>query len=226
MTVKHAPLKDSRLKAYVSFRDQPTVVHGEQVGIGNGETSTFQFANPNGIKYDSVRVYFDGQRIYSGFEVNTEVGRITCLAPDGTVVTSDYEYGWTAEVWHEMDPSGTIPTLDHDMTEYRYLSPSDGVPKSLCAVKVAMEMTDGHIDLESVGTGTGKLKTYPLVHIVKDGAITVYANSSPLAATHWALADDAKAIRAAATAGAALTVEYDWISETPVVYQFIAVFGE
>jgi hypothetical protein len=226
MTAKHAPLKDSRLKAYVSFRDQPTVVQGEQLGIGNGEMKFFQFANPNGIKYDSVRVYFDGQRVYSGVEVNTEVGRATCLAPDGAVVTADYEYGWTAEVWNEMEFLGTIPTLDHDITEFRYLLPSGDVSKSLCAVKIAMEMTEGHVDLESIGAGTGKMKTYPLAHIVKKRAITVYAGSTPLPASSWALADDAKAIRVAATTGAALTVEYDWISETPAVYQFIAVFGE
>jgi hypothetical protein len=140
------------------------------------------------------------------------------------VITVDYEYGWTQEIWHEMEATGTIPALEYDQTEYKFLLPPADVAKSICTIKIILEVVDGHIDAEAIGTGADLMRTYRLSHIVKDGKATVYANSVKI--TNWALSDDAKSIKVAAAAGTALTVDYDWISETPEVYQFIAVFAE
>ena len=226
LTVRHARLTDAAIKAYTAFRAIPTVILAENVGVGSGETKSFSLANTQGIRLDSVRVYYDGARVYSGIEVNTEIGRVTCAAPTGEVVTVDYEYGWDSGVWHVMEPTGTVPSLDHDETEYRYVRPSDATPASVVAVKIALETTDGHIEEEAIGTGTGSLKTYLLSHTVKNGAITVAADETDLPAGSVSLSDDAKSVRVAAPAGAMLTASYDWISETPTVLQFVAVFGE
>jgi hypothetical protein len=219
-------LTDAAIKAYTAFRAIPSVVLGEDAGVGNGETKSFDLAHAQGIRLDSVRVYYDGARVYSGIEVNTEIGRVTCAAPAGAVVTVDYEYGWDNGVWNEMEPTGTVPSLDHDETEYRYVRPSGASLASVVAVKIALETTDGHIEDEAIGTGAGSLKTYLLTHAVKNGAITAAADETDLPAGSVSLSDDAKSVRIAAPSGAVLTASYDWISETPTVYQFVAVFGE
>jgi hypothetical protein len=226
MNVRHKKIADSAQKAFVSFRDTPQVATGEQIGTGTGETGTYQLAHAAGIKYDSVRLYYDGARVYSGYEVNTAVGRVTCAAPSGALITADYEHGWAPEAWEEMTRNGTTPALDYDTTEYKYALPYDAEPKSVCTVKIVLEVTDGHADGEAIGTGAGVERTYALARSVKDGGITVRADGSPLPASAWALSADARAVRIAAQAGAALTADYDWISETPEVTQFIAVFAE
>jgi hypothetical protein len=224
MTVKHARFINSLQRAYVSFRDTPQIAAGEEIGAGTGESATYNLAHPNGVKYDSVRLYYDSQRVYSGYEVNTAVGRVTCTAPSGAVITIDYEYGWAPEVWHEMEATGTVPALEYDLTEYKYTLPPTEVAKSVCTIKIVMEVVDGHIDGEAIGAGTGVMKTYRLSHIVKDGKVTVYAGNVKI--SNWTLTDDARSVKVAASYQAALTVDYDWISETPEVYQFIAVFAE
>jgi hypothetical protein len=226
MNVKHARIIDSVMRAFVSFRDNPQIVQGEVIGVGTGESGTYQLANVTGIKYDSVRLYVNSARVYSGYEVNTQVGRITYTAPVGAELTADYEHGWKQEIWDEMEHNGTVPALDYDTTEFKFVLPIDEDPKSVCTVKIDLEVTDGHIDGESIGIGTDVMHTYSLSHIVKDGKITVYSNGTALPASAWTLSDDAKSVKVAAASGAALTVDYDWISETPEVSQFIAVFAE
>jgi hypothetical protein len=226
MNVRHKRIADSAQKAFVSFRDNPQIAAGEQIGTGTGETGTYQLANAAGIKYDSVRLYFDGTRVYSGYEVNTAVGRITCAAPAGALITADYEHGWALEEWNEMTHNGTTPALDYDVTEYKYALPYGAEPKSVCTVKIVLEVTAGHTDGEEIGAGAGVERTYALSRAVKDGKITVYADSSPLPASAWTLSGDARAVRAVAASGVNLTADYDWISETPEVSQFIAVFAE
>lgn len=226
MTVQHSKLEKTKQRAFVAFRERPVVVVGENVGVGNGEPKTFQLAHVAGVKYDSVRVYFDGQRVYQGFEVNTEVGGVSCTAPEGTVVTVDYEYGWGTETWSEMSSSGTTPGLDRDSTEYRFVLPHGAQPHSICAVKLAHEITTGRIEGEFIGTGSRRMRTYPLEGIVNGGKISVLADGVELDAKSWVLSNDSRSVRAAAAEGAALTANYDWVSETPVIYQFVAVFSD
>ncbi len=97
LTLRHTPLADTNIECYVAFRPRPSLATGEHLGIGAGERKTFQLANTSGIKYDTFRLYFDGQREYSGFELNCEAGRVTCNPPEGCVVSCDYEYGWGQE---------------------------------------------------------------------------------------------------------------------------------
>lgn len=226
MRVRHARLKDSVLSCHVAFRDVPKTVVGENVGVGTGETATYQLAHVGGLHHDPLRVYFDGVRQYAGYEFNAEVGRVTCAAPVGAAVTVDYEYGWGMEDWQSMRNDGTVPGLDFDATEFVYALPPGGTPKSICAVKIALETTGGDARGEVLGQGTGALKSYPLAHVAKQGSPVVYADGVRLPDTAWSLSSDGTTLRVSASSGAALTADYDWLSETPKVRQFVAVFAE
>lgn len=224
LTINHAPLENSTLKAYVAFREQPKDIKGETLGIGSGGRKTFQMAHTGGIKYDSFKLYYDNVQVFDVFELNSEVGRVTCEAPEGVIVSCDYSYGWDYEEWNQMALSSRIAMEDYDQSEYRFSQPSN--TKSMAAVKIVLGMTSGHIDNEVLGTGTGKARSYRLSRRILDGKVSITSNSSMLSTKNWTLLDDPQYVSAAAPAGQVVRANYDWISEPPVVYQFMTVFSE
>lgn len=225
MNIRHKELTDSEINAYVCFRKQPEIISSEQLGIGTGKRTTYQILHKNGLKYDSVKLYYDNQRVYDIFDVNTEAGRITCTAPEGTIITVSYEYGWGVEIWQKMDLHSLISYEDYDVSEYRYTRADDGENMSVCAVKITLTTKTGNMQKESVGTGTGKSQTYKLSHIVSDGKISIYSGDTAMSAKSYALTEDMQYVRIAGSPGAKLSASYNWISEMPVVYQFAAVFA-
>lgn len=226
LTVRHAPLKQAQLEAYCAIRDKTNVVKGERIGTGTGEKTTYQLAHTSGVAYDSVRLYADGARIMAGYEFNAEVARITVTAPAGVVLTADYVHGWTEENWRKMTLQGTRKTPNYDSTEWRLILPKSESGRSIASVRVDMKMTEGHIDDEPIGTGTGKMQTCILSHVVKEGAVRVFSDGVELPSADWSLRPDGTSISVIAPPGVALTASYDWISETPVLQQFVAVFAE
>ena len=84
------------------------------------------------------------------------------------------------------------------------------------------EKTEG----EELGTGTGQIRTYLLAHIAKAGTMDLRVDDIVLPASAWLLAEDGKSVRVSAAKKAVITADYDWISETPIVYQFVSLFAE
>ena len=224
VTLKHNDLDGASLKVYVAFRDAPSNVKGEQLGVGSGTRKTFALAHRDKVAYDSFRLYFDGVQVFTNYELNCEAGRVTCEAPNGSIVSCDYEWGWGSEIWQEMRLSTRWDMGDYFKSEYR-LSTTENT-KTSAALKVVLGMTSGRITNEVLGTGTGSSRTYILSHIVKDGAVTLTADNSGIAAKNWRLHSDAKHITITAPAGQTIRASYDWISEPPAVTQLEAVFSE
>lgn len=224
--LEHIALKDADIRPYAAFRDRPVRVVGEEIGVGSNALAHYDLHHTNGVDRDSLRLYFDGVRQYTGYEVNTAVGRVTCTAPRGVIVSVDYEYGWGIEKWYELEKQRVLVGFDYDTSEYKYLLPADADPGSVCALRIDLITTAGHVDEEVLGEGTGTIRTYPLDHIVRDGEMTVYADGVLRPSADWTLTADAKGVRIAAPAGTILTASYDWISETPTLYKFAGVFAE
>lgn len=223
MNVKHGKLINAKITAQCTFRREPSRVSGEILGTGNGGKITFALANSRGLKYDTIKLYYDNQRVYSDFEFNTQSGRVTCDAPQGSIVSCDYEYNWENETWHDMTLATRYELDDIEVSEFRLSTTEKN--KSVSAVKVILEMTEGKITNEKLGKGTGISQTYKLTHHVKDGAIKIYSNGSALSTKNWYLLEDTQYVRISATNGASITASYDWISESPEVYQIAAVYG-
>ncbi len=228
MSVRHKRLQDSVLTGYVAFRTLPTSVIGETVGIGTGELGSYDLQNKSGIHQDTVKIYYDSTRQYSGVEVNAASGRVHCTAPIGSVVTVDYEYGWNQETWEPLTNTGTGTRqgINYDTTEFRYTRPISAPPASICATKICMETVSGTSEGEELGTGTGQIRTYLLAHIAKAGTMDLRVDDIVLPASAWLLAEDGKSVRVSAAKKAVITADYDWISETPIVYQFVSLFAE
>ncbi len=223
MNIRHAKLRQSSITAYAAFRNEPVYVTGEVLGSGSGGRKTFVLQNSTGLKYDTLKLYYDGVRVFSGFEFNTEAGRITCNAPLGVIVSCDYQYKWENEIWQEMTLHNRYDLDDYENSEFRLAISDEN--KKVCAVKVNLQMNEGNTYSENLGKGTGNIQTYVLKHKVKNGNIKIYANGSILASKNWYLMDDPQYVRIAANSGVNLTASYDWISETPEVYQIAAVFS-
>lgn len=224
LTINHAELRYSTLRAYAVLRGTPNHIKGETLGVGTGGRKTFQLSNKGGILYDSFKLYYDGVQHFIDFELNSEAGRVTCAAPSGVIVSCDYEYGWDSEDWREMKLSTRYDCGSYWKSEYRF--EDKGNEKSLAALKVVMGMTSGRITGETLGVGAGISRSYRLSRQVRDGGITIYVNNAALATRLWRLQSDNMHVTITASAGASISATYDWISEAPIVSQFAAVFAE
>ena len=98
--------------------------------------------------------------------------------------------------------------------------------KSAAALKLQLIMSSGTITNEQIGKTAGTAKSYRLSHIINDGKISITANGTALSSKYWSLLDDPQYISVAAPAGQILRASYNWVSESPRVYQFTAVFSE
>ncbi len=224
MNVKHKKLINSQIKAQCALRNSPSIVTGEILGTGTGGRLVFGLSNTWGLKYDTIKLYYDNQRVYSDFEFNTQTGRITCTPPEGAIVSCDYACEWGKEIWQDMSLTSRYELDDIEISEFRLSTDENN--KTVCAVKIILEMTEGKITGEILGTGSGISQTFRLSHRVNEGNIKIYSNGQALSNKNWYLLDDPQYVRIAAPRNAKITANYDWISETPEVYQFASVFGE
>ncbi|MBQ9629088.1 MAG: hypothetical protein IJR43_07505 [Synergistaceae bacterium] len=227
MSIRHNALTDSEIAAYVCFRDRPLNIQNEQLGIGTGSRTSYQLAYPDGLKYDTVKLFYDNQLITGEYDINCEVGRITCTAPEGVIIMASYESGWGEEDWQKMNLYSHDSHENYELSEYRYSRPENEYnnTQSVCAVKIVMTTSSGNIINETIGKGTGKTQTYKLTHIIKDGNISIYDNGTLMPRKSYTVSDDPQYVRIAGTSGHVLTASYEWISETPIIYQFAAVFA-
>ena len=227
ISVKHSILQDNTdISCAVSFRHDPTYITGEALGTGSGSKQTFQLKHPKNVRYDSVKLFFNGSQVLSGFDINTQAGRISCTAPAGYPVTCNYEADWEAETWHNMTLLSRLTFDDFQLSEYAYYSPEDFTPAKFAAVKISLASISGNTTKEFIGLGHGYSAIYQLAHPVKDGSITIFANSSELSRDNYCLLDDPKYIRIAASKGVSLYASYSWISNSQVIHHFTSVFSD
>ena len=123
-----------------------------------------------------------------------------------------------------MELTGQYSFEDYDQSEYRFSTSEAG--KSVCAIKIILGMTSGSVVNERLGTATGTRQSFRLSKRINDGKITVSADGANLDSKYWGLLDDPQYISVAAPAGKMIRASYDWISETPKVYQYSAVYSE
>jgi hypothetical protein len=227
MTLYHSPLVNAALRAYVAFRNESTYATQEVVGTGTGAAQTYSFGHPNGIKLDTVQAFANGAQVYSS-TVDTVAGTITLTADAGAIVTVNYEYGWEEEDWKPMTLAETRPSADgRAQSQFVYSIPQEELgSQTVAAIKIELETKEGSISGETVGVGTGAAKSYMLSHYIKDQSITLFANGQNVPPGNWFISDvDARIVTVLGPAGATITANYDWISESPVVYKYIAMFA-
>ncbi|MBQ7543891.1 MAG: hypothetical protein IJT02_03005 [Synergistaceae bacterium] len=224
VTVNHSELEGSTLKLYASFRPAPERVTGTTLGTGTGARQTFTLLHRTGIRPDGFQLYYDGEPAVTDFEVDGQQGTVSCTAPVGTIITCDYECGWSAEEWQELPLTSRYDMGTHMKSEYRLAV--HGNTDTCCALRAVTTTESGVIYGEALGAGTGRQKTYKLKHPVKGGEVKLIVNGTQLSEKYFALHEDAQHITASVTAGQAITANYEWQSNPPSIYQIEAVFSE
>ena len=205
LTVYHDEVISSEINCFVSFRDTTGQVRHETLGVGTGSAKTYQLAHASGVKYDTFTLYYDGVKSFADYSLDCEVGRVTCTAPSGTVVSCDYDYGSDVEVWEEMAAKSRVLMGNEYCTVYELTTSANS--KTGAALKLQLLQNTGHINNEVLGAGTGQAKTYKLTHIVKDGQITVSANNAQLPSQNWRILEDPQYISIAAGLGTTVRAE-------------------
>lgn len=226
INVRHSPLGTSAMKVYAAFRKAPTQIVREQLGISGSTRQTYALAHNGGIRYDTFRLYADSQEIYSGYELNCETGRVTLTAPEGSVITASYEYGWDKETWKECTLSSRYSLPDYDVSEYSFTA--DNSNASAGSVMIEITGQTGHVDNEVIATATGHIQTAtlkkPATKITALKAGTSSANGDTVSSKNYSLMEDPKLLRFAAASGKVMRCSYDWASEPVQVLQVTAVF--
>ena len=225
LSVRHSPLGDSAMTAYAAFRMSPVQVVGEQLGISPSGRKTYQLEHSNGIRYDTFRLYVDSQELSSGFELNCEAGRVTLSAPEGSIISCSYEYGWDSETWRELSLAERVSLADYDMSEFT-ITDVDG-DFSAGAFRLDISGSSGHVSNEALGLSSATARTVRLSHHASALPVVEYYSGGKwlsLSAKNFALMDNSRLLRLAAPAGCQCRCSYDWTSDPVRIWQTAIVF--
>ena len=214
---KHKELIDAKINAYCSIRKQPQKRVQYQVGNGTGALKTYTLPD-SGVNQDTLAVYVDGKFI-SDFGYNTETSEITLTADKDAVVSASYEYGWEMSDWLPMEQGGSqINDSGNYTTEYTYTIPSHDGAFTVTAVKFELARPEGHVDNETIGTGTGRRQMIRLPHIARKE--TIVCNGK------WSYDYDNQRLTIIAPENEPIVISYDWIAESPKVYSIAAGWAD
>ena len=221
LIVKHAPLIDSTMSASVALRTPATPVNLEPLGTGTGVYKTFPLAHKDGVIPSSLKIYYEAAPNYI-FDYNTTTGQIACAAPAGVNVFASYQYGLGNETWTNMVAGSTIKGSTEDTSEFIATLPVD--TREISAFKLSLNKVKSSVIGESLGIASGVTQQFVLKHIAVPGTISVYANGTYI--TTFSYESSSRIITVAAPAGAILTTDYQWVSETHKVNSIVALCSE
>ena len=214
---KHEKLKDADIEAFCSLRKTPQKRTMYQIGNGTGANRVYQLQD-NGVNQDTLVIYVDGN-IVQDCSYNTETSQVSLTAPNGSVVSASYEYGWESSDWIEMT-KGTTQVNDSGLytTEYTYVIPTHEQSLTVTAVKFALVRPEGTVTNETIGVGTGKRQLFQLPHIAKKETMQCSGQ--------WNFDQETNILTVIAPEGSDIVVSYNWIAETPKIYGIAAGWAE
>jgi hypothetical protein len=214
---KHEALNDAEIKAFCSLRKTPQKRTMYQIGNGTGANRVYQLQD-TGVNQDTLMIYVDGN-IVQDFSYNTETSQVSLTAPNGSVVSASYEYGWESSDWIEMT-KGTTQVNDSGLytTEYTYVIPTHEQSLTVTAVKYALVRPEGTVTNETIGVGTGKRQLFQLPHIAKKETMQCSGQ--------WNFDQETNILTVIAPEGSDIVVSYNWIAETPKIYGIAAGWAE
>jgi hypothetical protein len=216
--VKHKPLMDAQIKAYVSFREKPKTRNMINIGTGNNERQLIQLTD-TGINHNSLQVQYDGKPAYD-YDYNTELSQLLCVAPTGAAITASYSYGWEQEEWREMTDQGTQVYNDsgYYATNFAYELSSTLTNKSISVVKVELFRPSGMVTNETLGIATGQRQLFVLPHYAKKETININGSFS--------YDDNSRILTVVAPKDTELRINYDWTAETHELSGLVAAWNE
>lgn len=216
--VKHKPLMDAQIKAYVSFRKEIKKRSMLNVGTGTNERQLIQLTD-TGIDHNTLQIQFDGKITYA-YDFNTELSQILCIAPIGTAITASYEYGVEAEEWLEMTNEGEHIYNSDGLyaTSFNYALADTITDKTISVVKVELYRPTGTVTDEVLGVATGKKQLFILPHYAKKETIQLNG--------FFSYDDTSRILTVVANKDTQLKITYDWIAETHELEGLVCAWNE
>lgn len=219
LSVRHKPLADSQLRAFVNFAPAPKKRTFIDLGTATGSEQQFVLGvngiRDTGIDQSSIRLFAGGQPLVN-FGYNTEVSEVTISTTAGKVVTASYEYNNQPEIWREMSCEVNQQPYDDGSVQSRYIYSLADEERGLQVANIRLELyrLSGHVDDEQLGTGTGSVQMFVLAHAAKFETLTCNADFSYDA--------DSQIITCTAPVGTKIVASYDWLGEQQTLYSWSA----
>lgn len=214
--IRHDPLIDAAIDAYVNFMPEPK--HRELITIGTASGSRQEFQLPDSsIVPASIKLYQDGVPFFD-FDFSTELSTVVLTGQRGSVITASYYYDYGAETWIKMTNEGTQPYNDEDgtySTRFSYALPDDVTDKKISNVYFRLQKLGGTAT-QSLGSATGKTQLFTLEHKPVPSSIGFDSNVS------FSFDEASGILSCVAAKGSPLTVSYSWLGDSPIVYSFAA----
>ena len=225
LMVKHPIVQDTEITAQIALRKPPTTVTGEVLGTGTGASQTVHLAHTEGLASHNFALYFDGEIVGTEkYSFSPTDGQVTFTAEEGTAVTADYLYGWSAEVFVPMKHDTEYPDKnDNNLVDdqFDYVA-GDGDPTgSVGTIKVLLEQKTGTVKNEALGIGTGTKQSFKLAHHAKAETIKVKPDSAT-----WTFKDITDVLTVTAPINEPVTVSYDWAARTNYLESISCIFNE
>ena len=176
--IRHDPLLDATIDAYVNFSKAPKERANLQIGTATGSTQTLTLgANgvaDTGIIASTLELSADDNPI-SEFSYNSEVSTVTFKAKKNTAVVANYQYERGDETWLKMKQTVTEPYNDIDqtlMTRYEYSLPDEYTSESAIAnIRLTLKKKTGTVSRANYGVTTGKKQVIKFRHKYKPSTI-------------------------------------------------------
>lgn len=220
VVVRHAPLIDSTIEAYVNFMAEPKHRDLVQFGTGTGSRQELHLED-SGIVPTSLVIYQDDEQV-TDFDFSTELSTIIITAKKNSVLYASYDYDYGTENWRKMTADEAQPYNDIDntySTRYTYtLSDEASVDKKIANVRIRLIRNSGSAS-ETLGKATGKTQLFTLNHNPKLTTIRFTEDVT------WSYDETSGILSCVAIKGKTIKVNYDYLGVAPQVYSFAAGFS-
>ena len=212
--IRHKELQDAEIKAYAAFRSEVQTRSMYPLGTGTGEQQTIRLGD-TGIAYNTFRVQVNGENL-ANFSMNTEQNEVTLIADKGAAITSSYEYGWSPEVWREMElvSRQAYGSSGEYASKFQIALPEEETDKTVTTIKFSLDRPDGNVENEVLGIATGEQQVFVLPHYARKDTITCSGV--------WSYDDQSRILKVQHSQGEQIIISYYWAAESPEAYALAA----
>ena len=220
VTVRHSPLTNSRVVAFVNFMHKAKQRELLQIGSGTGATQELVLGTSTSspdlnIDTSTIRLFANSTPI-SNFSYNSETSTVTLKATKNAVIFASYDYDHDVEVWKRMTLDVTEPYNNETgdcVSRFTYaLSDAEAEDKVISNVRVVVRRPTGTVTNLDLGYGTKKTQLFILPHIPKAASIT-FTDSS----VSYTYDEDTNTLAVVAKTTTPLIVSYKWQGEPVTV---------
>lgn len=223
--VKHEPLRDSNIEAYVNFMKPPKTREITYIGTGNGSRKEFTLgvdgtADTN-IDTTSIKIYEDDVEI-SDYSYSSATSTVTLVTTNKAIYTATYKYEHGVEEWRQMTLNEREPVNDGSglqTSRFSYgFDSTDGM--STANVRLHLVRRSGTVSNNmSLGPATGKRQVRVLKHPAKESSIKATGTNLSLSYN-----PETNSVSYVAKAGTDISFSYSWVGENVIIYSWVTGF--